>query len=831
MRISMLHRLIATGCIEEIITYLDHIEEFWTSLVASDRGSMEKIDSDTVVALQLLAPGKSRTDAKTARGRILGGQAFAEFSDEERSVIWSRVENFDKLVPSLHTFFEDFKYLESCGHCVKRLFGPSTESVWKTMSSMFMPSSDEESVVQTSESTFRREQSANAEGLEKGYVQIWLYAMRHYPLMPPDPKKDDDLLAKPTRAKADERAIYEMAELARRLGFESPEIKAIIDSSPDHQIARVALLQARKPNCFRYDAQQFDNLVCRIVDCFAAAVPTQPEIVHDLLADCTVKPRARCGMPRMGAHKQDSPWLFLDRLHADDVEAADNITTFFVRRCVYFAFFGKPARPRPTDYGQTGEPDGDMPQSPLFVGEDGPSGGYESASHAAEPRRSPPEERRRLHAQRGGEQQALRHLQVARGGRERRMLKRRRKWNVPMHSRRRQPTDGGVPDPMELELELQNQEDSDRQLTDQGQPSPELPDAALAIVPRVLPDESPRLERWARTPQPLAHDPIVSEEEDSNSQCTRVSLEAVLHEHDPAETSAMSLLPQESGPQDQTRIDRSPSSEPGDGETLRTDPGGREQGVDAFIDHLMRAQEEQERLEEQLEQERLESELSLSNHEPRTPEQSTEFLGRQSSLPKTPNNDLAEAVLHPGPGSAPTARLGPTQDSLPASRHEGQPAALVGDQEHVVAPPGQGSSADAAGSTTVEAPQPPPGFVEISFWTFERGGWRQSDRLSVDPSDPSLVERVAKKYTWKNYSLYDLQLQSLSPAQCYRAATSDGNNAVFLISEDEEKRLAAEGKGRLKKEKQLLLSASRVLERNESGTKRSQLLRFMKSAP
>jgi hypothetical protein len=178
----------------------------------------------------------------------------------------------------------------------------------------------------------------------------------------------------------------------------------------------------------------------------------------------------------------------------------------------------------------------------------------------------------------------------------------------------------------------------------------------------------------------------------------------------------------------------------------------------------MRAQEEQERLEEQLEQERLESELGLSNHERR--EQSTEFLGRQISPPKTPNNDLAEAVLHPGPSSAPTAHPGPTQDSLSASRHEGQPAAPVEDQEHVVTPPGQGSSADAAESTTVEAPQPPPGFVEIFFWTFERGDWRQSDCLSVDPSDPSLVERVAKKYTRKNYSLYDLQLQSLSPAQC-----------------------------------------------------------------
>lgn len=39
--------------------------------------------------------------------------------------------------------------------------------------------------------------------------------------------------------------------------------------------------------------------------------------------------------------------------------------------------------------------------------------------------------------------------------------------------------------------------------------------------------------------------------------------------------------------------------------------------------------------------------------------------------------------------------------------------------------------------------------------------------------------------------MYDRNLQSLSPAQCYRAATVDSNNAIFLISEYEEQRLAA----------------------------------------
>jgi hypothetical protein len=37
--------------------------------------------------------------------------------------------------------------------------------------------------------------------------------------MPLDLKSDDELLAKSSRAIADKRVIYEMAELARRLGF------------------------------------------------------------------------------------------------------------------------------------------------------------------------------------------------------------------------------------------------------------------------------------------------------------------------------------------------------------------------------------------------------------------------------------------------------------------------------------------------------------------------------------------------------------------------------------------------------------------------------------
>lgn len=761
---------------------------------------MTKIDPDTVDALQLLAPGKSRNDAKTARGRILGGQAFAEFSDEERRTIWSRLESFDGLVPSLYTFFEDFKYLESCAHCVRRLFGPSTDSVWETMSSMFIPSSDEASVVQTCESAFRRERAAATEGLDKGYLQVWLYAMRHYPLMPPDPKKDDDLLAKPVRAKADERAIYEMAELAHQLGFKSPEIEAIIDSSPDHQIAREALLQARKPNRFRYNAQQFDTLVNRIVDCFAAATPDQPEVGQDLLADSTVKARARCGMPRTGAHKQDSPFLFLDRLNAD-IETADTITTFFVRRCVYFAFFGKSARPGPTDYNQTGDTGGDTRWSPMFIGEDGPSSNHGSASRAAEPNESSLQERRGMQVQQGRVRQTVHRRQVSRAGRERRVLKQRRKQKV---HRRLRPTNED--DPELMEYEWLSTEHSDPDTSDQGRSSPNLPDAGLARTPCVPPNESPRLERRASSSLYSTYGPIVSQREDTNSQCTRISLEAVPLERDSVVTPAIEAPNKDGGLREQLQVAQPSSSEPRAGEPLHGDPGGQQQVLDAYIDQVMRAQEEQERLEEELERERLEGELGIQEHP-------AGFQEKQNSQPSTFDNQLAK-VPHTDLGSALTIYPEPTQHSPPVRHGEEQTERDVRDIRGLSTRDDEGNLSSptpsgGAGQTRVAGLLLPPGQVEISFWAFEREEWRQSDCFRVDPSDPSPVERAARKYTWKNYSLYDRNLQSLSPAQCYRAATVDGNNAIFVISEYEEKKLAAEG--RLTKDRQLLLLAGEVV--------------------
>ncbi|KAL4801661.1 hypothetical protein BDV18DRAFT_164709 [Aspergillus unguis] len=957
MRISMLHRLIATGCVEEILTYLGHIGDFWSSLVVDNLDAMKKIDGDTVSGLQLMAPKRSRADEKQAQGLILSGQAFAEFSEDERRAIWNRLKDFDGLIPSLYTFFEDFKYLECCAHCIKRLLSPSTESVWKTMSTMFVASPDEEAMglVQTSESTFRRERTTGAERLDRGYRQIWLYAMRHYPLMPPDPKIEDDLLAKPTRPRADERVVHEMAELACRLGFDSPEIQAIMDRSPDHQIARAALLQARKPNRFRYSAQQFDVLVNQIVDCFNAAIPDQPETDHELLADSTVKPRARCGMPRIRTHKQDSRVLFLHYLCADEGEATGTISTFFVRRCVYFAFFGRLPPSQSCETTNSGIfPRDAPPSSPLFVEEDSPLGNHDFPWQEARQEQAQQDSPPRVQQAEGGQQ--TQRVQIVRRQRREQRRGRRRKAQI---GRQSYSNEEGTQEPMDLEWV--RPESSDQNMSDDGVSSTELPVAELnqshhpaandfpatwepqnestsqlgdyfsspSHAAELGTDASPILDQQPSAVQPSSRGTTV-EETDANSQCTRLSLKAGSLVREPDDQSIAENIRQSNDPGDRALIEypvvasQTPESntlgkrlaDTAHGQVLQeranalaqlqsnllfidrpsqssekrvhdvTTRGAAEFTASQHIperpaarllepDQVQKGTVEQQAAEtslfdvspppetadpvaEEFQQNDIPEGTAVASDRHRKPDQPRGFEAAQElqqvnsdlaaeegvSPVATPveertqkvvtrldfsqwaganpvsleNENQEESILPLGQEAAPGSDQAP--DQLSTSQREAGPTTPLRQENLEFAAPngreeegilaGHDRPADVPAPTPTQKVQLPPGHVEISFWTFERENWRQSDRLQVSHSDPSLVERVARKYTWKNYSLYDKNLQSLSPVQCYRAATVDGNNAIFLISEHEEQNLVAQG--RLMNDKQLLLSVSRIVD-------------------
>ncbi|PYI07382.1 hypothetical protein BO78DRAFT_313232 [Aspergillus sclerotiicarbonarius CBS 121057] len=397
LRIGSLGKLMALKCDEEILNYLEYIREFWCSLVDENLAALAKIDQRTVDRLQLKAPGVSIEDRLEVQGLISSGRIFSQFSATERDSIWTKLASFGRIVPSLYTFFEDLKYLTACSQCVQWLLvtKKNHQTFRTTMQHMFRNPDEEapshgtgengnttDCMIQISDTTFRRTRCDYRQRLDLSYRQVWLYAMRHYPQMPKR-SQNSDILAKAASEKADEAVVHELAALARKFGFESPQIAELTNLSPDRQIAQAALVKARKKDRYHYDPMEFETLIDRITSCFASAVPCTEEVVDELIADASVTSNARCGLPRTRVHCQDRRYLFVDHLHADTGWSGDQISTLFVRRCVYFAFFGPCSTTSSAELGED-SPAFQGPESPLFVPIDTPANGDGPDSQFAE---------------------------------------------------------------------------------------------------------------------------------------------------------------------------------------------------------------------------------------------------------------------------------------------------------------------------------------------------------------------------------------------------------------------------------------------------------------
>ena len=330
---------------------------------------MLKIDVNTVETLQLLAPGISLKDRITVKGLVHSGGVFSNFTTSQRSSIWKQMKKKEGIIPSLHTFFKDLWYLESCANCMKRLIiptkcSPTIKSAMRAAFLSFDPA-NARFLIQTSETGFRRYAYSQADPAELGYRQLWLYAMRHYPRLSRKPQKKDPA-AKPNREVADQTILYDMAVLARRLGFKSPQIAQLIEQSPDRQIAQDALLRARRPDCYQYNEGEFECLINRVTECFLKAIPLDHQPPAQCVGGRETKKESRCGYPQAKAQSQDRRFLFIDQIHGDPFSTMQRVSSFFVRRNAYFTFFGKLSLPEANN--ATDEPPNQgFPMSPLFV--------------------------------------------------------------------------------------------------------------------------------------------------------------------------------------------------------------------------------------------------------------------------------------------------------------------------------------------------------------------------------------------------------------------------------------------------------------------------------
>jgi len=270
---------------------------------------MKNIDQVTVKALELTAPWASTADARILRGKVLGGEVFCSFSQQEREEIWIQLQTFKDLVPSLYSFFEDIKLLEAWSNCLRWMICLSPrDTVFTALEDVYTGVNQDtgSALVQETETLFKTVPASFAYQRNLARRQLWAFAMRYHREIPRR-SSGKDLLAKPTVI-LNTAKLREMADLADRLGFESPEIRAL---------------------------QQYP----RSQETAVATGNNRPVLVTDGPGETR---RERCGMPYIQSYEEDRKFLFITHLHDDRNEQSEGITSFFRLRSVYLKFYGMP---------------------------------------------------------------------------------------------------------------------------------------------------------------------------------------------------------------------------------------------------------------------------------------------------------------------------------------------------------------------------------------------------------------------------------------------------------------------------------------------------------
>ncbi|KAH6699447.1 hypothetical protein EV126DRAFT_342066 [Verticillium dahliae] len=342
------HRLLPMKCQEEMCNYLAHILSVWGRIYGGKRSLMYDLDHETLRLLQLRAPGFSSHDLSLVSRYMYEGKVFTSVqSQDDRKHILTNLQTLPCLIPSLHSFFQDIKYLHPPAKALRQLFPASKfsirEAMWRIFTGENLPENHWLLQTKEDEKEYRWISGTASDQFEYSYQQMWLFAWRHWTELVPECPRKEEGKRTPVPQKPDPRTQHSMAKLASKLGFESEEISQLLSFDPDRAIARETLLKARSPSSYKYEENAFNAYIAQFCQIFEQA----KEITRDDPKPCLLVPgrgeslERRCGRVFNHAYICDRKQLFLHNLHNPPSGDASGVSSFGVRVSVFFAFFHK----------------------------------------------------------------------------------------------------------------------------------------------------------------------------------------------------------------------------------------------------------------------------------------------------------------------------------------------------------------------------------------------------------------------------------------------------------------------------------------------------------
>lgn len=238
-------------------------------------------------------------------------EVFPQIRDKQLlSRIHKNISVTDWIIPSLHTFLEDTKFLEPCSKILRRLLPPSYRgTIHSGLGRCFAHHGSGILRIEHAAMEFLNLQNNSNLGPRSGYRQLWLYALRNFPYMGDVKPRKNRQRPEASKYNRDVSECWNtLGKLAKELGFVTPETE------------RLCLADGTTTSGLR-------------------TAPFEPQLTTDMDIDWRLE--NRCGRMFENAFNKDSHHLFLLNIYVSKPPPQrQHLTSFGTTAQIVQSFLG-----------------------------------------------------------------------------------------------------------------------------------------------------------------------------------------------------------------------------------------------------------------------------------------------------------------------------------------------------------------------------------------------------------------------------------------------------------------------------------------------------------
>uniref|UniRef100_A0A093VCB3 Uncharacterized protein n=1 Tax=Talaromyces marneffei PM1 TaxID=1077442 RepID=A0A093VCB3_TALMA len=280
LHLGCLSRLLPDKTPEEFLHYLERMCHQYRTIMGTEEPFL--LDPKTVYSLETLFPEYSTSDADSIKKLMNDGVIFpAVSSRDRRQKLLDNILGVKGRILSFYTFFQDTIFFGACSKILRKLLRPKFQG---TVREAFFDSYQQginRGIIrlQSHGERMRDRPGTEANHLQLAYRQLYLAAMRDFPLFSTLMPLWDNKKSQPVVQGSSAERWHHIASLAFVLGFRSNEITSLMEGGDNKEImAREFLTNIRPPELYTIDEVRMNRLVqyiARQLDNIAT-----PRVIH-----------------------------------------------------------------------------------------------------------------------------------------------------------------------------------------------------------------------------------------------------------------------------------------------------------------------------------------------------------------------------------------------------------------------------------------------------------------------------------------------------------------------------------------------------------------------